>query len=239
MVDAIDLRRHWRAASLARRHPILAAGLITHVFFDNDGVLVDTEHLYMEASRAVLAERGIGLSETAYVELFMRQNRGLLHYGEKHGWDADDLRDLRARRNDRYAAMLAREPLVCPGVEETLAALHGRVRMAIVTSSRRDHFDIIHGRTGLLRYFDFVLTDGDYAVSKPDPAPYLTAVARAGSDPSSCVVIEDSERGLASARAAGLRCVIVPSRLTRGSRFEGAWRVLDDVRDVAQVIEAL
>jgi HAD superfamily hydrolase (TIGR01509 family) len=212
---------------------------VTFVFFDNDGVLVDTEHLYMEASRAVLAERGIDLPEAEYIELFMRQNRGLLHYGEVHGWEADDLRDLRARRNDLYAAMLAHEPLILDGVEETLAALHGRVRMAIVTSSRRDHFDIIHRRTGLLRYFDFVLTDGDYAVSKPDPAPYLAAVARAGVDPRSCLVVEDSERGLASARAAGLRCVIVPSRLTRGARFNGAWRVLDDVRDVARVVETV
>jgi HAD superfamily hydrolase (TIGR01509 family) len=213
--------------------------VIDVVFFDNDGVLVDTEHLYMEASRAVLAERGIDLPETDYVELFMRQNRGLLHYADVHGWDAEDLRVMRARRNDLYAAMLAREPLVLDGVEETLQALHGRMRLAIVTSSRRDHFDLIHGRTGLLRYFDFVLTDGDYPISKPDPAPYLTAVARAAVGPSQCLVVEDSERGLASAVAAGLRAVVIPSRLTRGSRFDGAWRVLDDLRALPGTIEAL
>ncbi|MCC7043476.1 MAG: HAD family phosphatase [Acidobacteria bacterium] len=209
------------------------------VFFDNDGVLVDTEHLYMEASRAVLAERGIDLPQADYVELFMRQNRGLLHFADERGWSAGELMTTRARRNALYAAMLAREPLVLDGVVETLDALHGRARMAIVTSSRRDHFDIIHGRTGLLRYFDFALTDGDYPISKPDPAPYLTAVARAGVDPSLCLVVEDSERGLAAAVAAGLRAVIVPSRLTRGSRFDGAWRVLDDVRDVARVVETM
>lgn len=209
------------------------------VFFDNDGVLVDTEHLYMEASRAVLAERGIDLPQVDYVELFMRQNRGLLHFADQRGWSGDELTTMRARRNDLYAAMLAREPLVLDGVVETLDALHGRTRMAIVTSSRRDHFDIIHRRTGLLRYFDFALTDGDYPVSKPDPAPYLTAVARAGADPSLCLVIEDSERGLASALAAGLRCAIVPSRLTKGQRFDGAWRVLEDVRDVVRVVESM
>lgn len=193
----------------------------------------------MEASRSVLAEQGIDLSEAGYVDLFMRQNRGLLHYADEHAWSADELGRMRARRNERYADMLAREPLVLDGVEATLQALHGRVRMAIVTSSRRDHFELIHRRTGLLRYFDFVLTDGDYAASKPDPAPYAAAIARAGADPSACVVIEDSERGLASARAAGLRCVIVPSRLTRGQPFDGAWRVLDDVRDVPPLIDTL
>src|SRR5690606_16152478 len=104
----------------------LAGGVIGHVpflFFDNDGILVDTEHLYMEASRAVLAERGIDLPEADYVELFMRQNRGLLHYADERVWSADELRDIRARRNDLYAAMLAREPLVLDGVEETLQVL--------------------------------------------------------------------------------------------------------------------
>lgn len=209
------------------------------VFFDNDGVLVDTEHLYMEASRSVLAERGIALPVADYIELFMRQNRGLLHFADECGWSAEELRDMRLRRNDLYAGMLVREPLTLDGVDETLEALSGRTRMAIVTSSRRDHFEIIHARTGLLRYFDFALTDGDYAVSKPDPAPYLTAVQRAGVDPSSCVVVEDSERGLASALAAGLRCVVVPSRLTRGASFDGAWWVIDDVRELPRLLQIL
>jgi len=212
---------------------------VIHLFFDNDGVLVDTEHLYMEASQWVLAEQGIALGAAEYVDLFMRQNRGLLHFADAHGWSADRLQAMRARRNERYAALLAREPVMLDGVAETLATLHGRAPMGIVTSSRREHFDIIHARTGLLRYFDFVLAEGDYPVSKPDPAPYLAAIARTGADPSACLVIEDSERGLRSALAAGLRCAIVPSRLTRGQRFDGAWRVLDDVRQLPGVLETL
>src|SRR5690606_16240097 len=182
--------RYRRAPPIARRHPVLAPGVI-HLFFDNDGVLVDTEHLYMEASQWVLADEGIALGAAEYVDLFMRQNRGLLHFADAHGWSADRLQAMRARRNERYAALLAREPVMLDGVAETLATLHGRAPMGIVTSSRREHFDIIHARTGLLRYFDFVLAEGDYPVSKPDPAPYLAAIARTGADPSACLVIED------------------------------------------------
>jgi beta-phosphoglucomutase-like phosphatase (HAD superfamily) len=109
--------------------------------------------------------------------------------------------------------------------------------MAIVTSSRREHFDIIHEASGLLKYFEFALTDGDYAASKPDPAPYLAAVARSGAQPARCLVVEDSERGLASAAAAGLACVVVPSRLTRGQVFAGALHVADDVRNVVRVLD--
>ena len=98
--------------------------------------------------------------------------------------------------------------------------------MGIVTSSRKDHFDLIHQSTGLLKYFDFVLTASDYARTKPDPAPYLRAVERSGVGREACVAIEDSERGLESATRAGIRCIVVPSSLTRGCKFVGAHQFL-------------
>ena len=217
--------------------PAVDRGTITHVFFDNDGILVDTEHLYYEASHQVLAARGIELTEAEYIELFLRQNRGLLHFGEVHGWTTRELADLRTRRDSVYADLLGRGGLVIDGVEDALAALAGRVRMAIVTSTRPDHFAVAHRDAGLLKYFDFVLASGDYSESKPHPAPYLAALARADASPDTCLVVEDSERGLRSALAAGLRCVVIPSRLTRGERFEGALRVLDSVRDLVGLVE--
>jgi len=104
--------------------------------------------------------------------------------------------------------------------------------MGIVTSSQRDHFDIIHTSTGLLRYFDFVVAAGDYTKFKPDPEPYVTAVARSGFSRSECIAVEDSERGLASALGAGIRCLVIPNDLTRAGCFEGAYKVLSNVKDV-------
>lgn len=215
-----------------RERPHISPFMAEVIFWDNDGVLVDTEHLYMQASRDILATRGLPLSEDQYIELFLRQNRGLLHFADEYRWSNEELVDMRTRRNALYADLLRDHSPVLPGVADTLAALAGRVRMAIVTSSRREHFDIIHAASGLLPYFEFVLADGDYTASKPDPAPYLAAVARADVDPARCLVVEDSERGLTSALGAGLRCVVVPSRLTRDQSFDGAYRVLDSVRDV-------
>lgn len=206
------------------------------IFWDNDGVLVDTEHLYFEATRDILATRGIVLTVADYRELFLRQSRGILHFAAARGWSDAELEAVRRARSARYSDLLRERSRVIDGVEEVLAALHGRVAMAIVTSSQRRHFDIIHERTGLLRYFDFVLASGDYDEPKPHPAPYLTAVKRAGVDPGACLVVEDSERGLASATAAGLKCVMVPSRLTAGASFHGAHKVLGDVRELLTLV---
>ena len=100
--------------------------------------------------------------------------------------------------------------------------------MAIVTSSEPEPFAAVHARAGILHRFELALTRDQYEKAKPDPEPYLRAVERLGVARASCLVIEDSERGLRAAKAAGLTCWIVPSELTRGGRFAEADAVLED-----------
>ena len=74
--------------------------------------------------------------------------------------------------------------------------------MAIVTSSPKNHFHIIHSRTGFLEFFDFYLTREDYTNSKPSAEPYLLALQKSGLNSQDVLVIEDSPRGLKAAKAA-------------------------------------
>ncbi len=128
---------------------------------------------------------------------------------------------------------------ILDGVKDALGELRGKVAMAIVTSSRRVHFDAMHAGTGLIPYFDFVLVREDYTLSKPDPEPYLTAMKKSGFGPEECLVVEDSPRGLASALAAGIRCLVVPNELTKGNAFAGAWRILESCSQVPAEIRRL
>ena len=205
---------------------------IEAIFWDNDGVLVDTEQLYFQTTQGVLASAGVQLTQDEYVELFLVQGRGAWHLAEARGVAPQEIDRLRERRNAIYADCLERAPLVAAGIAAVLEQLRGKYVMGIVTTCSRDHFDVIHRRSGLLTYFDFVLTADDYTRKKPHPEPYLCAVARSGVDRDACVAIEDSERGLASATAAGLRCLVVPTPLTRGRAFAGAHRVLEHVSDI-------
>jgi HAD superfamily hydrolase (TIGR01509 family) len=128
---------------------------------------------------------------------------------------------------------------VNPGVRECLEALRDQMRMGIVTGSRRDHFEAMHRTSGLMPYFEFALTHDEYERSKPHPEPYLTAVERYGLDPRSCVVVEDSERGVRSAAAAGLRCIAIPNALTRNGDFSVATLVLDDVSALPAALDSI
>jgi HAD superfamily hydrolase (TIGR01509 family) len=209
--------------------------MLKAVFFDNDGVLVDTEHLYFQASREVLAELGTEVSEAEFIDLSLCQGRSVFDLVRER-CDEARIETLRQRRNARYAALLAAGVPPLDGITEVLAALRPRARLAVVTSSNPEHFELVHARSGLLPFFEFAITNRDYARSKPHPDPYLTALARAGCRADEAIAIEDSERGLAAARAAGLRCIIVPRGLTRGGRFAGAHRVLETTREITTAV---
>jgi HAD superfamily hydrolase (TIGR01509 family) len=213
--------------------------LIKAIFWDNDGILVDTERLYFLATQRALASADIPFSREQYVEFFLVQGKGAFHLAAERGMSPERIIQLRSERDAIFSELLARESLVIDGVRGVLESLHGRYQMGIVTSSERMHFDLIHRGTNLLRYFQFVLLSGDYKRSKPHPDPYLMAVERAGVQPHECLVIEDSARGLAAARSAGLRCVVVPSELTRGSDFTGAHRVLESLAELAGELEGI
>lgn len=212
-------------------HPAYGA-----ILWDNDGVLVDTERWYFQATREVLAEVGVDLTLPLYFEHFLASDNGTAHLLAERGLDETEIEALRRTRNGRYQHLLEQESLTIAGVRETLQALRPHFVMGIVTSSRRSHFETIHRRTGLLEFFDFALTQGDYAQSKPAPDPYLAAIARTGLPASRCLVIEDAPRGLIAAQAAALDCWVIPTDFTRAARFSGAARILDGVTDIIPLL---
>ena len=206
------------------------------VLWDNDGVLVDTEGLYFRATQTVLASVGIHLTPEHFIDISLRQGQSTFKLAVEQGILADAIDCLRAERDRLYVGFLQTEPCQIEGVEETLRSLHGRVRMGVVTSTRRRHFEIAHARTGLGKYLDFVVTLEDYRHSKPNPEPYLTTISRYGLDAKDCIVVEDSERGLAAATAAGLECMIVRTEWSKDGDFQKASKVLGNIRDVADEV---
>jgi len=212
---------------------------IRAIFWDNDGVLVDTERLYLRANQETLDAAGVALDHDQYVEFFLRQGRGAWHLLEERGVSAAEIQEWRRRRNALYSQLLEREACAIDGVAGTLESLHGQYVMGIVTSSRKDHFDIIHTKCNLLQYFDFILTEADFKRAKPHPDPYLLALERSGARPDECVAIEDSERGLQAATLAGIPCIVIPTALTAGSNFAAAARIVDRVEDIPAALKDL
>ena len=210
---------------------------IKAILWDNDGVLVDTEHLYRDATREILKGVSVNLSDEQYRDLFLSQNSGAWHLAAALGHSEAAIARMREARDARYSELLRARNHAIDGVEDVLRQLHGRYAMGVVTSSQRTHFEIIHAATGLLRYFDFVLTREDYANSKPDPEPYLAGIAKTGFGAGACVAVEDTPRGLTAAAAAGLKCFVIQNALTAGADFSAAHRILRDIRELPALLD--
>jgi HAD superfamily hydrolase (TIGR01509 family) len=209
------------------------------ILWDNDGVLVDTEQLFFEANRDLFRPLGLELSERHFFDWYLADNCGAWHLLRPALTEAQ-IEEQRSGRNRRYAERLAAEHIpAIDGVAEVLASLSPRLRMGVVTSSNRDHFDIIHGRLDLVRHFEFVLTHESYVNSKPSPEPYLLGLRRLGVSAAEALVVEDSPRGLQAATAAGIRCIILRNALTRGHDFPDAYRVVDTMPALLAEIELL
>jgi HAD superfamily hydrolase (TIGR01509 family) len=201
------------------------------IFWDNDGVLMETEQIYYRANAEALATVGVELTLEDFCRISLRQGESVLDLAQ----DRDG--QVRRVRDEIYYRLLGEESRAYPGVRDTLQRLQGRQPMAIVTSCQRVNFMQMHRESNLLCYFDFVLTREYYSASKPDPEPYLTACARAGLDPSRCLAIEDSERGVRSASRAGLTVAAIPGDMNRDGDFSAARWLLEGVSELPGLLK--
>lgn len=180
--------------------------MITHLLFDHDGVLVDTEKWYFESTREALARLGITMTFDDYKQHLVDGKSNWLS-AERKGASEAEIAAAREWRDDRYQYYLQHRDIDIPGVADVLAELGQRYPMAVVTTAKRRDFELIHQNRALLNGMSFVLCREDYNLAKPHAEPYEAGLRRFGIGPQNAVVIEDSRRGLAAAEAAGI-CTI-------------------------------
>ena len=190
----------------------MAEGLAA-VLFDMDGLLVDTEPLWFETETEVMARLGAPWSVEDQEQLLggsMERTVGyLLAKATRAASPAEIARWMMEGMLKRAAEGRI---VVRPGARELIAAVAAAgVPYALVTSSEREFADAVLVGTGFR--FPVTVTADDVARTKPDPEPYRLAAKLLDADPSSCVALEDSPNGVASATAAGCRVVAVPSLL--------------------------
>jgi HAD superfamily hydrolase (TIGR01509 family) len=205
-----------------------------YILFDHDGVLVDTEFWYYKAGERALADIGLSLDKDQYLR-DMDQGLGTWAQARAAGIGEQTISRQREVRNDYYQEYLKTEAIEIEGVVETLAELSKYVRMAIVTTAKRVDFEIIHEKRQVRQFMDFVLVREDYNLAKPHPEPYLTGLERFGAIKEDVLVVEDSSRGLNSAVAAGIDCVIVHNEFTKAHDFaQASYRIetLIELKDI-------
>jgi beta-phosphoglucomutase len=185
------------------------------VVFDFDGVLVDSEPLHYRALRDALLPEGVSITEDEYRREYLAYDdwESIRIALERHGqaYAARRVEALAERKAAVFDALLSEVPFY-DGARELVSSLAAVVPLAIASGARRDEIERILRAGGLREAFGAVVGADDVTRSKPDPEPYLLAVARlsirsAGLEPKHCLAFEDSGPGIAAARGAGLKVV--------------------------------
>jgi HAD superfamily hydrolase (TIGR01509 family) len=182
------------------------------VVFDNDGLLLDTEPCWTAAQESLFADNGrifdpaakraiIGTSPVTVAPILAR----LL--GQPHSGPALSA-DMYARALVEISAGAAPRP----GALELVARLRAAgMPLAVASNAPRSHLLAGLRRVGIEQEFDVIVGVDEVANPKPAPDLYRTACARLAASPASAIALEDSPPGVASARAAGLYVIGVPS----------------------------
>ncbi|WP_421994667.1 HAD family hydrolase [Reyranella sp.] len=182
--------------------------------FDMDGLLLDTEALYIEAMQAAAETLGRDLPMDLCHAMVGVPGHECNLMIEAHYGEGFSIAEFRGHFSAHLRRLLEAGIPLKPGVVELLEFLAGRgLKLAVATSAGRATAENHLGKAGLLDRFQAVATRDDVEHAKPDPGVYLEAARRLGVPPRHCLAFEDSNIGLAAAHAAGAMAFMVPDLL--------------------------
>jgi len=193
------------------------------VVFDMDGVLLDSEPIGYEAMRLVMRAQGAPYDEAENDEFvgrttpesfrILRDRRGL-----RTGID-----ELVRQFCEAKIRLINESARPLPGVPEVLERVRAAgYRLALASSAEIPVIAATVETLGLAGCFELRVSGEEVPRGKPAPDVFLEAARRLAVAPRDCLVVEDSRNGLLAARAAGMRCAVVPCSATLGHDFTEA-----------------
>lgn len=186
--------------------------MINAVFFDMDGLLLDTEKLLVRFWRQACSEAGFDMTQEIALNIrSMHRNFAIPYLKSVLGEDFDYAK-TRARRMELMGEYLAKNGLeLKKGAKELLASLNEKkIPAAVVTATDSERAEKYLKETGIFGYFDRIISAAMVKEGKPKPDIYLYAAEALGFDPKDCAALEDSPNGVKSAASAGCRTIMVP-----------------------------
>jgi HAD superfamily hydrolase (TIGR01509 family) len=210
------------------------------VVFDLDGLLIDSEHVWDEARRALARERGGRWTETATQDMMGMSSLEWSRYMHDVIGVADPPDEISAQVVRRLERIYRDELPLFDGAVEAVERLAARWPLGLASSSNRELIDLVLELSGMARFFRATVSSEEVARGKPTPDVYVEAARRLSVTPDRCAAIEDSENGILAAKAAGMCVLAIPNPLYPPSdeALAAASVVLDSLDDLtAEAVE--
>ena len=185
--------------------------MIDAVVFDLDGIIIDSEHVWDDARQALAGERGGRWHDQASRDMMGMSSVEWSRYMHDVIGLEETPEEINAEVVRRLEAIYREQVPLIPGAVEAVEALAARWPLGLASSSNRELIDFVLEVSGLDRLFRATVSSEEVPRGKPAPDVYLEAARRLRASSERCVGIEDSENGILSARAAGMRVIAIPN----------------------------
>lgn len=183
------------------------------VIFDMDGLLIDSEPLWSEAGKETLEQYGKILTEDQYKgSTGLRTEEWIEHWFLHFNIDMAHAPMAVSTIVQKAIEKIGQFGTPMPGVHEIISFFRKRnFQVGLATSSPLSLADVVMRKLGLENSFDAIASAGELPYGKPHPQVYLDCAAQLGYPPVQCIAFEDSFYGMIAAKAARMKCVVVPS----------------------------
>ncbi|EKN69085.1 haloacid dehalogenase-like hydrolase family protein [Neobacillus bataviensis LMG 21833] len=202
------------------------------IIFDFDGLIVDTESIWYECFREVLAAKGLDLTIEQFSNVVGTTGDVLYDYIRRSLPSPVSLEEIRRSAHVLFSAKMG-DPVLRDGVENYLKEANDLgLKIGLASSSSRDWVEGYLRKLQIFDCFDAIKTRDDVVEVKPHPALYLKTLEALSVSPSEAVAFEDSRNGLLAAVAAGLPCIMVPNGVTAHLDFTEAIHQIPSMAEV-------
>lgn len=209
------------------------------VIFDMDGVITNSEPAHMAAEHAVLKDHGIEV-DSADWESFKGKTSLAIFTSILDKCQLTQLHPeaLVHEKTNYYLKLAEMEISLFPGARELIEYLHTNHILALVTSSHQRIQNKVFEKFGLTPYFKIIITGDMVTHGKPHPEPYQKVVEMLKIEPKNCIVIEDSDNGILSSKAAGLTTIGVTHTFSKEKlEAAGADHIVSSLEKIRTLLE--
>ena len=188
---------------------------IKAILFDMDGVVIDSEKLYSQSEKKLLAQYGVKFDESDwhYIKGCTEKQFYDLVYSK---FNINIPRDQLIDKGRKFLKTVFTQELeYMNGFNEIYSIFKKKFKLALVTSTGPELVNHIDSLLSIYEKFDIVITSKDTTIHKPQPEPYLIAMKRLQLEPNQCIVFEDSIQGIKAGKAAGSYVIALEGSLEK------------------------